>query len=242
MVAPVAMGDAATDAVSTAAALLAVGGALGFGLSLVRGRRPPDRWLDRLLIAGVVGFVGRAVTAAAARDWLIAALLGAAAALVWMRWEDRRAERGRRVWLLALATRVAMWRLARRPRRMDRIADRDRRPGQGLSLTEIQTEYAQSVLHDAARDPNLAEILEEISRTLLAAVRELEADLGEPATQTERVLRRYVLLTTLANSYLASVTEPGARVGASPYRGYSYPMLTLAAACQLGTGDRLRTG
>jgi hypothetical protein len=81
----------------------------------------------------------------------------------------------------------------------------------------------------------LARVLHEIGTTLLASIRNLDAGLAP------RPLVRYILLTELANRYLASVTEPHTRVPPSPYRGYSHPMLIVAAACLLGRSRRLRS-
>ena len=119
--------------------------------------------------------------------------------------------------------------LARRPHYMDRFRyGRDRT---GLTLTELRAEYGQRIIDDARADPVLARVLHEIGTTLLDSVRSM----GD-----SRPLIRYILLTELANRYLASVTEPYTSIPPSPYRGYSHPMLIVAAACLLGTSRRLR--
>jgi hypothetical protein len=119
---------------------------------------------------------------------------------------------------------------ARRPHYMDRF--RQGPDHTGLSLTELRAEYGQRIIDDARADPVLARVLHEIGTTLLDSVR---------AMGDNRPLIRYILLTELANRYLASVTEPYTSIPPSPYRGYSHPMLVVAAACVLGTSRRLRT-
>lgn len=121
---------------------------------------------------------------------------------------------------------------ARWPHHVDRFRyGRDRK---GLTLTELRAEYGQRIIDDARRDPVLATVLHEIGTTLLTSVRSLDkGPTGQP-------LIRYILLTELANRYLASVTEPSTSIPPSPYRGYSHPMLIVAAACLLGTSGRLR--
>jgi hypothetical protein len=121
---------------------------------------------------------------------------------------------------------------ARWPHHVDRFGySRDRK---GLTLTELRAEYGQRIIDDARADPVLATVLDEIGTTLLASVRTLDKG---PAG---RPLIRYILLTELANRYLSSVTEPYTPIPPSPYRGYSHPMLIVAAACVLGTSRRLR--
>ncbi|GAA1042049.1 hypothetical protein GCM10009557_67180 [Virgisporangium ochraceum] len=121
---------------------------------------------------------------------------------------------------------------ARRPHYVDRF--RYGRAQRGLTLTELRAEYGQRIIDDARADPVLARVLHEIGTTLLESVRTLDK---APA---HRPLIRYILLTELANRYLASVTEPYSSIPPSPYRGYSHPMLIVAAACVLGTSRRLR--
>jgi hypothetical protein len=122
---------------------------------------------------------------------------------------------------------------ARWPHHVDRFRiGRDRT---GLTLTELRAEYGQRIIDDARRDPVLATVLHEIGTTLLESVRALDKGAAN------RPLIRYILLTELANRYLSSVTEPHSRIPPSPYRGYSHPMLIVAAACLLGTSRRLRT-
>lgn len=119
------------------------------------------------------------------------------------------------------------------PHQVDRFRyGRDRR---GLTLTELRAEYGQRIIDDARADPVLATVLHEIGTTLLTSVRSL--DRGRPT----QPLIRYILLTELANRYLSSVTEPYTAIPPSPYRGYSHPMLIVAAACVLGTSPRLRS-
>ncbi|MGI5243379.1 hypothetical protein [Dactylosporangium sp. CA-139066] len=67
----------------------------------------------------------------------------------------------------------------------------------------------------------------------------IEADMG-PDGPVPPLISRYVVLTGIANGVLANATEPGADIGPSPYRGYSPPMLTLAAACRLGSSAELK--
>jgi hypothetical protein len=121
---------------------------------------------------------------------------------------------------------------ARRPHFVDRF--RYGREQRGLTLTELRAEYGQRIIDDARADPVLARVLHEIGTTLLSSIRGLDSGL------TPQPLVRYILLTELANRYLASVTEPHTVVPPSPYRGYSHPMLIVAAACLLGRSRRLR--
>jgi hypothetical protein len=124
---------------------------------------------------------------------------------------------------------------ARWPHHLDRF--RYRREAAGLTLTELRAEYGQRIIDDARADPVLAKVLDEIGTTLLDSVRSLDKGLTPPVN---RPVVRYILLTELANRYLASVTEPFTHIPPSPYRGYSHPMLIVAAACRLGTSRRLR--
>ena len=125
---------------------------------------------------------------------------------------------------------------ARWPHHLDRF--RYRRDHSGLTLTELRAEYGQRIIDDARADPMLAQVLDEIGTKLLASVRTLDKS---TTPRINRPVVRYILLTELANRYLASVTEPYTRIPPSPYRGYSHPMLIVAAACLLGTSRRLRT-
>ena len=124
---------------------------------------------------------------------------------------------------------------ARWPHHLDRF--RYRRNEAGLTLTELRAEYGQRIIDDARADPVLAQVLDDIGTTLLDSVRTLDKGRTPPAN---RPVVRYILLTELANRYLASVTEPFTHIPPSPYRGYSHPMLIVAAACRLGTSRRLR--
>lgn len=125
---------------------------------------------------------------------------------------------------------------ARWPHQLDRF--RYRRDHAGLTLTELRAEYGQRIIDDARADPVLARVLDDIGTTLLDSVRALDKDGLTPPVN--RPVVRYILLTELANRYLASVTEPFTHIPPSPYRGYSHPMLIVAAACRLGTSGRLR--
>lgn len=127
---------------------------------------------------------------------------------------------------------------ARWPHHVDRFRyGRDRK---GLTLTELRAEYGQRIIDDARRDPVLERVLHEIGTTLLTSVRNLDKG-GSGDGGSSQPLIRYMLLTELANRYLSSVTEPYTRIPPSPYRGYSHPMLIVAAACLLGTSRRLRS-
>ncbi|WIN00118.1 hypothetical protein ACTOB_003802 [Actinoplanes oblitus] len=100
-----------------------------------------------------------------------------------------------------------------------------------LSIAQVRAEYGQSVLDDAARDPELDRILD-------SYVDELAAQLRKPTPkQPTPVPLTVVLVTAFANGYLEAVTDPRRRPGASPYRGYSLDMVVLAALCRLA--DRL---
>jgi hypothetical protein len=124
---------------------------------------------------------------------------------------------------------------SRWPHHVDRF--RYRRNEAGLTLTELRAEYGQRIIDDARADPVLAQVLDDIGTTLLDSVRTLDKGIAPPVN---RPVVRYILLTELANRYLASVTEPFTHIPPSPYRGYSHPMLIVAAACRLGTSRRLR--
>jgi hypothetical protein len=198
-------------------------------------RRLPAPLVESLLLAGSVGAACLALWFIHRGDWLAAAVTGLIATVLWA---ARAEDLGRRPWWTALLVRFAIRVMARRPARIDRVSAA--RAEVGMTLTELRAEYAQTILDDAARDPDLAEILERLGGDLLATVCELETA-GRSAEPTPRALSRYLILTALANSYLANLTEPGTTVPPSPYRAYSQPMLVLAAACQVGTSDRLQT-
>lgn len=224
--------------VSAIVGMLAIVGGVGSVLAASSRQPLPERWFDAILIIGVGALLAGVAVLVGPYHWWIIIPLTLFVLMLVLRWEMRRGALGKRIWLLPGLVMGVGWLLSRRPQRVDLIPPG---PGDGLTLTDIQAEYAQSVLDDAEYDPNLAELLEHIGSGLLTVVRTLEAEMFVSTKPAARPLIRYMLLTGLANHYLATITEPGATIGPRPYRGYSFPMLTLAAVCHLATSDKLRT-
>ncbi|MGN9912658.1 hypothetical protein ACTMTJ_34500 [Phytohabitans sp. LJ34] len=90
------------------------------------------------------------------------------------------------------------------------------------TIADLRAEYGQNVLDDAARDHVLDQVLTVYEQQLVDLMR--------------RPDRRLDLLavTTFANLYVDSLSEPSRRpAGEPPYGGYSHPMLVIAAMCRL---------
>lgn len=173
-----------------------------------------SRVVTVLLIAATAAAVALAVTSAWAGTWdglLALALLLLSA----IEWDLHIAERRGHTtvitrWVAALLLR--RYRLAVGPsgRRLQ-------------SMEELRVEYGQAVLADAARDPVLAHLIDQ-----LAADFEEQIFRDDP----ERALAG-LRLTAFANGYLDAMSEPGRQSAHRPYRGYSPDMLAVAALCQL---------
>jgi hypothetical protein len=116
-------------------------------------------------------------------------------------------------------------------RRIQRQLARERgRPLQ--SLAQLRAEYGQTILDDAARDPILAELLDEYAEVIAEEMQEPE---GRPGIGSVEALTLY------ANGFLDSLSQPGRRPQGPAYRGYSREMLTVAAVCRAAERLQART-
>ncbi|GGM23034.1 hypothetical protein ACFFX1_10765 [Dactylosporangium sucinum] len=195
------------------------------------------RWPKRLLLCGSVAAPVQVGGYLMLGQWEAAALFALVGMVLFGRWESHREADGQRVWLLPWLDRAVLRRLPISRRHIDRM--HAARGDRGLTLTDLRAEYAGPIIEDATRDPQLDALLDVLSAELLAIVLRIEADMDSTGTRPWLVTR-YMILTGIANGVLADATEPGASVGARPYRGYSRPMLTLAAACRLGSSAELK--
>lgn len=178
-------------------------------------RLAASRAVTVLLAVQNAAVAALAALAVAHRSWwdLLTAGIFAAGSIVL--WEMHRAARKRRPSRL-------VWRLLNR-----HLAPS--RGGRRLwTIAELRAEYAQTILDDAERDPELAAILEEFGGRI-AAESEKQDDMP-PGGQV-------ALLTAYANGYLDSLSEPGRQPSTRGYRGYSTDMLMVAAVC--AAADRL---
>ncbi|GAA2362555.1 hypothetical protein GCM10010170_058740 [Dactylosporangium salmoneum] len=194
------------------------------------------RWSKWLLFCGIVGTPVEMVGCVLLGQWATGILFTVVGLLVFTQWESQREADGQRIWLQPWLDRTVLRRIPLSRRYVDRAYGA--RGDRGLTLTDLRTEYASVILADATRDAVLDALLDKVGSRLLETVLRIEADMGPAATS--RLITRYMILTGIANGVLANATDPGVSIGASPYRGYSQPMLTIAAACRLGSSDELK--
>lgn len=160
----------------------------------------------------VVALIAVAVAYRSWWDLVTAGTLAAGAAFVWEMHLAARAGRASRL----------VW------RRVSRILAR-RRGGRRLwTLAEVRSEYAQTILDDAERDPQLAAILDEFADRIAEDVAKRDGTKLVGATE---------LLTAYANGHLDSLSDPGRQPSRPGYRDYSTDMLMIAAVCR--AADRL---
>ncbi|MGI5243389.1 hypothetical protein [Dactylosporangium sp. CA-139066] len=194
------------------------------------------RWQKWLLTCGIVGAPVAAIGFVLVGQWTAAMLCVVVELLMFAQWKSHRAADSQRIWLQPWLDRTIVRRIPFSRRYVDRTYAA--RGQGGLTLTDLRIEYADTILEDATRDVELDALLDKVGVELLEKVLRVEATMVPAATSW--LITRYMILTGIANGVLANATDPGASVGTSPYRGYSWPMLTIAAACRLGSGDELK--
>lgn len=183
-------------------------------MSRLSGGRP----ITALLMVQTALTLAFAAVAVDYRSWwdlVTAVILLAGSAFVWEAHLAARAGRPSRL----------VW------RRVSRALARERGRSRLWTLEELRAEYAQTILDDAARDPELAAILDRFADGIAA---EFEKPDGR------RVVGPKEFLTVYANGHLDSLSDPGREPHRQGYRGYSTDMLIIAAVCQ--AADRLETG
>jgi len=211
-------------------------GLVGLLWSTTRRGATAGRWAKWLLLCGIVGTPVETLGFVLVDQWTTAVLCAIVGVVMFVHWEGHRDAAGQRTWLQPWLDRTVVRRIPLSRRYADRIHSAGGHSG--LTLTDLRTEYAGAILEDATRDPSLDALLDKVGAELLEKVLRVEAGM-EPAVASP-LITRYMILAGIANGVLANATDPGVSIAASPHRGYSWPMLTIAAACRLGSGDELR--
>jgi hypothetical protein len=183
------------------------------------------RWMVVPLLAVTAATAGSVYLAVEFGGWFDLLSHGALALFVALHWDMHiGARQGRPALVPLLLT-------ARQLRRgKTRLTRADGRPMQ--TIGELRAEYGQGVLDDAARDPAL-------DRVLNIYVDKLTALLRNPGDGDQPLPLDLMTVTSLANKYVDSLSEPGRQGGSRPYCGYSTDMLAIAAMCRLA--ERLPT-
>jgi hypothetical protein len=212
---------------------------IGVMATIVASRRACSPWVDRGLVAGLIGTAALLLGACIGANWwlgILAVMFAAVVQLIREQLPGRPERRRLQSSVSGLLTR-GLWRVSS-PRRRRALAaavvgfERPGRQRTAHTLAQIRRDVAGEVLADAERDPLLDCLLDELAADIEAALQGVGGVHAEPSSAGYRLML-FAKISDFADCVLDEADRPDRQRAVRTYGSYSSTKLKLAATCRV---------